>query len=127
MPNIDRIDLRNFENPICVLNLKEALLDKQLSRLTLMSRHLKRVPALSELIIDTQVTMMARHTSIDVGAIKKNTSELSLQRYTDELDVSLKTFFEVSERREFVFKKKLTQVMVLTDISNGKTIELTLL
>ena len=127
MPNIDRIDLRNFENPICVLNLKEALLDKQLSRLTLMSRHLKRVPALSELIIDTQVTMMARHTSIDVGAIKKNTSELSRQRYTDELDVSLKTFFEVSERREFVFKKKLTQVMVLTDISNGKTIELTLL
>ena len=92
-----------------------------------MSRHLKRVPALSELIIDTQVTMMARHTCIDVGAIKKNTSELSLQRYTDELDVSLKTFFEVSERRELVFKKKLTQVMVLTDISNGKTIELTLL
>ena len=128
MTSLRVLDVRGISSLESLSNLSYGIDDEVVivERLTIFTTYLSSTPTLKNLLVDTQVRSIARHTILDVGKVSKIEAELSEGNVSSLLDGQ----FEVLSRSLTFSKKRdirgMTIEVLLKDIYNGHTILLKL-
>ena len=128
MTSLRVLDVRGISSLESLSNLSYGIDDEVVivERLTIFTTYLSSTPTLKNLLVDTQVSSIARHTILDVGKVSKIEAELSEGNVSSLLDGQ----FEVLSRSLTFSKKRdirgMTFKVLLKDIYNGHTILLKL-
>lgn len=124
MTSLRVLDLRGISTLESLQNLRDGIDDEVVSveQLTVYTTYLGATPTLKNLLVDTNVSSLAKNTILDVGKVTQIGADLSKENVPSLLNGQFNVF-----SRTLTFSKKrdirgMTIEVLLKDIYNGHTI-----